>query len=266
MIFGGIVYGLGYLWIWIILFMLAAHFEKSAQIFYFWGHNKTMKKIIISLAAFSILATGASSASAQHCDVQRGDSMWKIAKRYNVLFKDVLELNRHLHKDVNLIHPKDEVELPDGSAGTSTQEPAAGDSAGTGSEGRQAEMTQAEAILKLVNQERKKAGVPALTLSDQLTNIAYIKAKDMADKNYFSHESPTYGSPFDMLKKFGVSYTAAGENIAAGQKTAEEVMNSWMNSSGHKANILNKNYTQLGVGFYRGGQYGTEWVQLFTRP
>lgn len=227
-----------------------------------------MKKFVVCLAAFSILATGvAMPAAAQHCDVQRGDSMWRIAKRYKVHFHDVLELNKHF-KNPHMIHPRDEVELPDGSTGTSTDQAnnPAGDSADSGSEGRTSEMTQAEAILQLVNKERQKAGVPDLTLSDKLTQIAYTKAKDMADKNYFSHESPTYGSPFDMLKQFGVSYSYAGENIAAGQKSAEEVMNSWMNSSGHKANILNKNYTQLGVGFYRGGQYGTEWVQLFIKP
>ncbi len=225
-----------------------------------------MKKTLFFLAALTILATGtAMPASAQHCDVQRGDSMWRIAKRYNVPFGKVLILNKHF-KNQHLIHPKDEVELPDGSTGASTSESGTGDSDAQKSEVTQAEMTQAEAVLKLVNQERKKAGVPELTLSQKLTDIAYTKAKDMADKNYFSHQSPTYGSPFDMLKQFGVSYTYAGENIAAGQKTAEEVMNSWMNSSGHKANILNKNYTQLGVGFYRGGQYGTEWVQLFIKP
>lgn len=231
------------------------------------AQNKSMKKTISAAIITTILATGvALPASAQHCDVQRGDSMWRIAKRYNVHFHDVLELNKHF-KNPHMIHPRDEVELPDGSTGTSTDAGNnAGDSADNGSEGRTAEMTQAEAILKLVNQERAKAGVPALTLSDKLTQIAYTKAKDMADKNYFSHESPTYGSPFDMLKQFGVSFSYAGENIAAGQKTAEEVTNSWMNSSGHKANILNKNYTQLGVGFYRGGQYGTEWVQLFIKP
>lgn len=227
-----------------------------------------MKKYFISLAAVTILATGlATSASAQHCDVQRGDSMWKIAKRYNVLFSEVLKLNKYHHKNPHLIHPKDEVELPDGSTGTSTDKASAGDSAGSQTDQpTTAEMTQAEAVLKLVNQERAKVGVPALTLSEKLTSIANTKAKDMADKNYFSHESPTYGSPFDMLKQFGVSFSYAGENIATGQKTAEEVMNGWMNSSGHKANILNKNYTQLGVGFYRGGQYGTEWVQLFIKP
>lgn len=213
------------------------------------------------------IATGvAMPAAAQHCDVQRGDSMWRIAKRYNVPFVKVLILNKHF-KNQHLIHPKDEVELPDGSTGTSTNKSGTGDSdAQSMDDSRQAESTQAEAILKLVNQERQKAGVQPLTLSDKLTNVANIKAKDMADKNYFSHDSPTYGSPFDMMKKFGISYSYAGENIAAGQKTAEEVMNSWMNSSGHKANILNKNFTQLGVGFYRGGQYGTEWVQMFIRP
>ena len=227
-----------------------------------------MRKILFSLAAVTILATGiAMPAHAQHCDVRKGDSMWRIAKRYNVLFKDVLELNRHLHKNVDLIHPQDEVELPDGSTGTSTDQPAAGDSAGKEpDQATTAEMTQAEAVLKLVNKERAKVGVPALTLSNKLTEIANIKAQDMADKGYFDHQSPTYGSPFDMLKHFGVSFSYAGENIAAGQKTAEEVMDGWMHSSGHKANILNKNYTQLGVGFKRGGQYGTEWVQLFIRP
>lgn len=247
-------------------FLSPSHAHKCMTIFCICAYTMTMKKILLLTAAFMLLATGvAMPASAQHCDVQRGDSMWRIAKRYKVPFGKVLILNKHF-KNPHMIHPRDEVELPDGSTGASSNDSAAGDSAGSGQEERQAEMTQAEAILKLVNQERKKAGVPALTLSDKLTNIAYTKAKDMADKNYFSHQSPTYGSPFDMLKQFGVSYSYAGENIAAGQKSAEEVMNSWMNSSGHRQNILNENYTQLGVGFYRGGQYGTEWVQLFIKP
>ena len=229
--------------------------------------NNLMKKTLFFLAAFTILATGtAMPASAQHCDVQKGDSMWRIAKRYNVLFKDVLELNKHF-KNPHMIHPKDEVELPDGSTGESVAEPSEGNENATDPErSSETQLDKAEMILKLVNQERSKAGVPALTLSDKLTDIANTKAKDMADKNYFSHESPTYGSPFDMLNHFGVSFSYAGENIAAGQKSAQEVMQSWMNSSGHKANILNKNYTQLGVGYYEGGQYGTEWVQLFIKP
>ena len=224
-----------------------------------------MKKTLFFLAAFVALATGtATSASAQHCDVQRGDSMWKIAKRYNVLFHEVLELNRHHHKNPNLIHPRDEVELPDGSTGEQTTVDS--DGSGSATPTGETESAQASEVLNLVNQERKKAGLQPLTLSEKLTIIANTKASDMAEKNYFSHDSPTYGSPFDMLKHFGVSYTAAGENIAAGQRSAQEVMNSWMNSSGHRANILNKNYTELGVGYTTGGQYGTEWVQLFIKP
>lgn len=225
-----------------------------------------MKKTLIFLAAFTILATGTAipTAHAQHCDVQRGDSMWRIAKRYNVLFHEVLKLNKHFANQ-NIIHPKDEVELPDGSTGQSTTESGTGDSDAQESRG-ETTSSEAQQVLNLVNKERAKVGVQPLTLSEKLTSIANTKAKDMADKNYFSHTSPTYGSPFDMLKQFGVSYSYAGENIAAGQKTPEEVMNSWMNSSGHKANILNKNYTQLGVGYVKGGQYGTEWVQLFIKP
>ena len=87
-----------------------------------------------------------------------------------------------------------------------------------------------------------------------------MKAEDMAKKGYFSHTSPTYGSAFDMMKKYGVSYRTAGENIAKGQKTAESVMKGWMNSSGHRANILNPSYTQIGVGYVANGHY---WTQMF---
>lgn len=190
--------------------------------------------------------------------------MWKIADRYNVLFKEVLELNKH-HKNPDLIHPNDKVHLPDGSTGEATVQDRTGDPTPSVSTGAD-QSSEAQAVLELVNAERSKQGLKELTLSKELTSIANTKAEDMAENNYFSHTSPTYGSPFQMLQKFGVSYTAAGENIAAGQQTAEAVMTDWMNSSGHRANILNKNYTQLGVGYVEGGTYGTEWVQLFICP
>lgn len=120
-------------------------------------------------------------------------------------------------------------------------------------------------VLNLVNQERAKVGAPALKSHKGLHDAALLKSKDMADNNYFSHQSPTYGSPFDLLKSRGISYTAAGENIAAGQSSAASVMNAWMNSPGHKANILNANYTHLGVGIYKGGSYGIYHTQLFIR-
>ncbi|MFC6334785.1 CAP domain-containing protein [Paenibacillus septentrionalis] len=113
-------------------------------------------------------------------------------------------------------------------------------------------------VLDLVNKERAAAGFSALVLDTKLNEVATEKARDMADNNYFSHTSPTYGSPFDMLQTFGVSYRAAGENIAYGQTSAEQVMRDWMNSPGHRANILNGSYTKLGVGFVNG-----KWAQLF---
>ena len=118
------------------------------------------------------------------------------------------------------------------------------------------------AVIDLTNAERKKQGLPALQAYPELNNVADMKAKDMNDKGYFSHTSPTYGSPFDMMRDFGITYQSAGENIAQGQRTPEEVVNAWMNSEGHRANILNNKYTHIGVGFDEGGY---EWVQMFVK-
>ena len=118
-------------------------------------------------------------------------------------------------------------------------------------------------VLDLVNAERTKRGLSPLTLDAKLCNVATKKAEDMATKNYFDHTSPTYGSPFDMMRQFGVSYQAAGENIAKGQTTPQEVMNSWMNSSGHRANILSSNFTKLGVGVAKDSNGRLYWSQMF---
>ena len=118
-------------------------------------------------------------------------------------------------------------------------------------------------VLNLVNKERKANGLKPLTLNKELSNVANIKSRDMIEKGYFDHTSPTYGSPFDMMKKFNISYNTAGENIAMGQKTPSEVMNSWMNSSGHRANILNSTYTELGVGIQKDSNGTIYWTQLF---
>lgn len=121
-------------------------------------------------------------------------------------------------------------------------------------------------VVNLVNKERAAAGLPALTVNATLSKVAEAKAADMRDNHYFDHQSPTYGSPFDMMRQFGVSYTSAGENIAKGQRTPEEVMNGWMNSPGHRANILNSNYTQIGVGYVTDSNGTGYWVQEFIRP
>ncbi|MCM3362099.1 CAP domain-containing protein [Niallia sp. MER TA 168] len=117
-------------------------------------------------------------------------------------------------------------------------------------------------VIDLTNAERKKQGLPALQAYPELNNVADMKAKDMNDKGYFSHTSPTYGSPFDMMRDFGITYQSAGENIAQGQRSPEEVVEAWMNSEGHRANILNDKYTHIGVGFDEGGY---EWVQMFVK-
>ena len=118
-------------------------------------------------------------------------------------------------------------------------------------------------VLNLVNKERTSRGLSPLTLNAKLSNVATLKSQDMVNKHYFDHQSPTYGSPFDMMKQFGISYRTAGENIAMGQRTPKEVMNSWMNSSGHRANILNSSYKELGVGIAKDANGRLYWTQQF---
>lgn len=117
-------------------------------------------------------------------------------------------------------------------------------------------------VFNLINTERTKNGLPALIIDDEVQNIARIKAQEMVDNNYFSHTSPTYGSPFDMLKSFGVSYKSAGENIA-GNSSNLGAVNAWMNSAGHKANILSNNYNYTGIGVVSSPKYGKIYVQMF---
>jgi uncharacterized YkwD family protein len=104
-------------------------------------------------------------------------------------------------------------------------------------------------VVELTNVERAKAGLPALQVDTNLSKVARMKSEDMLKNNYFSHTSPTYGSPFDMMRANGITYRSAGENIAMGQRTPEEVVNAWMNSAGHRANILNSSFTHIGVGY-----------------
>ncbi|OLR26841.1 CAP domain-containing protein [Bacillus cereus] len=115
-------------------------------------------------------------------------------------------------------------------------------------------------VVELTNTERAKENLPPLQLETKLSNVARIKSEDMQKNNYFNHNSPTYGSPFDMMNKFGVLYTSAGENIAQGQRTPEEVVQAWMNSAGHRTNILNNDFTHIGVGYVENGNY---WTQQF---
>jgi uncharacterized YkwD family protein len=117
-------------------------------------------------------------------------------------------------------------------------------------------------VIELTNAERRRAGLPALQADTKLSNVAREKSRDMQQKGYFSHQSPTYGSPFDMMRDFGITYQSAGENIAKGQRTPEEVVQAWMNSEGHRKNILSGNYTHIGVGY---AETGNHWTQMFIK-
>ena len=117
----------------------------------------------------------------------------------------------------------------------------------------------AQQILALVNEQRAAYGLNALSLDDSLSAGAQTKAQDMRQNSYFSHQSPLYGSPFDMMRSFGISYRYAGENIAMGYDSPEAVVSAWMQSEGHRANILSPDFTQLGVGFVSDGGYWTQW-------
>ena len=226
-----------------------------------------MKSITVlkAVATLVLVMCFSSPAFAHHCDVKAGDTIWGISKRYHVDFKHLKELNRDLFKDLDLIHPNDEVDLPNNQGHSAHEDSSTDNIKENNNQVEEVETNQALEVLRLVNTERKKQGLKELALNHTLNGIATKKAEDMRDNNYFSHQSERYGSPFEMLQSFGVKYSSAGENIAAGQKTAEQVMNDWMNSSGHRANILSKNYTELGVGYVVGGTYGTYWVQLFVK-
>ena len=126
----------------------------------------------------------------------------------------------------------------------------------------QGTLSYAEQVVKLVNEERAKAGLPALNVMTDLTAAANVRAVEI--KQSFSHTRPNGSSFSTAIKEQGVSFRGSGENIAWGQKTPQQVMNGWMNSEGHRANILNKNFKNIGVGYYQDEKGVNYWVQLFT--
>ena len=119
-------------------------------------------------------------------------------------------------------------------------------------------------VIRLVNIERQKHGIAPLVASSALSNVARKKSEDMGINNYFSHTSPTYGSSSNMMRTFGINSSYSGENIAKGQLSAESVMRGWMNSSGHRDNILNPSFKTIGVGHYKTSNGTNLWTQMFT--
>jgi uncharacterized YkwD family protein len=211
-----------------------------------------LKKAVIAgaLALCTVAGAGAASASAATYTVMPQDTMWKIAVKKGIPLSTLIRWNPQV-TNPNIIWPGMVLNVPSTSASTGSSGTAAAGSAVQSS-------SYADQVVTLVNQQRAKAGLKPLAVDKALAAMALDKAKDMYNNHYFDHTSPTYGSPFDMMTSYGIRYTYAGENIAMGQKTPQEVMNAWMNSPGHKQNILSPNYMKIGVGYYNG-----EWVQEF---
>ena len=199
-----------------------------------------MKKLIctVLVSIMLVVMTALVSHAAITHTVERGDSLWKLAVKYQVGLSEIKSANPTI-KNYDLIYPGQQINIPTVSSSTTAYE--------------------AE-VVRLVNQRRAEHGLKPLTQDWQLSRVARYKSQDMKDLGYFSHTSPTYGSPFQMMKSFGISYRTAGENIAKGYASPEAVVNAWMNSPGHRANILNSTYTHIGVGFVSSGNY---WTQMF---
>ena len=198
-----------------------------------------MKKILSVILILAMCVTlGISASAASQYTVVKGDSMWKIAVRYQIGLSEIISANPQV-KNPNLIYPGDVLTIPSINGDVLSFE---------------------KEVVRLVNNVRAQNGLQPLTENWQLSRVARYKSQDMHDKKYFSHTSPTYGSPFDMIRNFNISFRSAGENIAMGYTTPAAVVDGWMNSSGHRANILNKSFTQIGVGYVESGHY---WTQMF---
>ncbi len=213
------------------------------------------------------------SANQSTYTVMSGDTMWNIASKYKIGLNQLLNANPQITNS-NLIFPGQMINIP--SAPSTPSIPGTPNIPGIPSvpstpsvpnnNNVPNDMKALETeVIRLVNVERAKAGLSALAENSEISRIARIKSEDFINNNYFAHNSPTYGTPFDMLRSYGITFTAAAENIASGQRTAADVMNSWMNSSGHRANILNSTYNQTGVGVARDNNGNLFWTEMFIR-
>ena len=179
------------------------------------------------------------NASHEYYIVKSGDSLWKIALAHQIGLSELIAANPQI-ANPDLIFPDQKIRIP---LPNST-----------------ADSMEAE-VARLINMERQKQGVPPLQVNWQLGRVARYKSEDMKKNNYFDHISPTFGTPFEMIRDFGISFNTAAENIARGQQSAQGVVHSWMNSQNHRANILNPSFTETGVGYTDGSM--PYWTQMF---
>ncbi|TMU83752.1 SafA/ExsA family spore coat assembly protein [Bacillus sp. BHET2] len=203
---------------------------------------KTKRALYIVLSSFviSLLALTEAAAGNMYL-VKKGDTLWNISKRFQINLSELIEANTHL-SNPDVIYPGQKITIPSFTEASSFE----------------------NRIMELTNKERQKNGLPPLKLDSELSRVAFSKSRNMRDVGYFSHKSPTYGTPTDMMKAFHIQFNEAAENIAAGQTSPEQVVREWMESPGHRKHILTGSYTHIGVGYAEGGAYETYWTLLLV--
>jgi uncharacterized YkwD family protein/spore coat assembly protein SafA len=204
---------------------------------------KRLRKFLICIltSLLLVLPFNVLAQSGTHT-VAAGDTMWKIAVRYQIGLSELLKANPQISNPA-LIYAGQKINIPSIDDVKALE----------------------QQVINLVNQQRANYGLPLLKANWELCRVARYKSQDMIDKRYFDHQSPTYGSPFNMMESFGIRFTAAGENIAYGQRTPQAVMNDWMNSTGHRNNILSRVYNQIGVGVAKASNGTFYWTQEFIK-
>ncbi len=221
---------------------------------------KTLLLLSTVLAVLLVPLQGALAAGTSGCrntGNTRIVSMWKgFCNRLTYTISNGWKLIPMRHNPSNCIEPTPGSTAKPAPAPTAkpTPAPTAKPTQNPGQSSGYQLSAEEQKMIQLVNQERQKAGVSPLTIDPELSRVARIKSQDMKDKGYFSHTSPTYGSPFDMMKSFGITYRAAGENIAL-NSSVEGAHTSLMNSEGHRENILNSSFTHIGIGIVDGRYY-----------
>ncbi len=203
--------------------------------------TKRFLLIVLSSFVFSLLSLPEAAAESMYF-VKKGDTLWNISKRFQIDLSELIEANPHL-SNPDLIYPSQKITIPSFTEATSIE----------------------NRMMELTNIERQKNGLPPVKLDPDLSRVAFSKSRNMRDVGYFSHKSPTYGTPTDMMNAFHIQFNEAAENIAAGQTSPEQVVREWMESPVHRKHILTRPYTHIGVGYAQGGAYETYWTLILVR-
>ena len=225
-----------------------------------------MKKTLTAICATFLLAAPIQIASAA-TNTTEGNSVkqttnckvyykWSNNHKWNIQFPQASTPSN----ETPSTNTKNTAATPNNNQSSQNEKPATPPASSTPSTTTSDVNAFEQEVVKLTNAERTKAGLSPLQTDDKLMAAAREKSQDMQSNNYFSHTSPTFGSPFDRMKALGITYKSAGENIAQGQRSPQEVVQAWMDSPGHRANILNGKFTHIGVGYVKSGNY---WTQQF---